>query len=71
MAKNQEVAPVSTQGEQEFPLALNEFCARLSATDRRVELIAGFHHQEVAAGRTKDLESAFRARFEAFVNQPA
>lgn len=61
----------STPDDAEFPLSLDEFCTRLSATDRRVELIGGFHHEEVAAKRTKDLESAYRARFEAFTTKPA
>jgi len=54
-----------------FPLAIDEFCARLSVSDRRVELIGAFHAVEKAAGRIKDLESAFAERFAAFVNQPA
>lgn len=54
-----------------FPLTVDEFCTRLSATDRRVELIGAFHATEKAAGRAKDLESAFLARFESFVSQPA
>lgn len=54
-----------------FPLTLEEFCTRLSQSDRRVELIGGFHAMERAAGNTKDVESAYQARFEAFVNQPA
>ena len=54
-----------------FPLAIDEFCARLSISDRRVELIGAFHTVEKAAGRVKDLESAFAERFAAFVNQPA
>lgn len=57
--------------EAEFPLALNEACARISATDRRVEMIGAFHASEKAAGRSKDLESAYRERFAAFCNAPA
>lgn len=68
-------APKSTanavQGEKEIPLSLDEFCTRLSQSDRRVELIGGFHSVEVRAGRTKDVESAFKARFDEFVNAPA
>lgn len=54
-----------------FPLTVDEFCSRLSVSDRRVELIGAFHATEKAAGRVKDLESAFRSRFEAFINSPA
>lgn len=54
-----------------FPLSLDEFCARLSTSDRRVELIGGFHHSERAAGHTVDTEAAFAGRFVAFCNAPA
>ena len=52
-------------------VSLNEFCARLSGGDRRVEMIGGFEAVERRAGREKDLESAYAARFAAFCNQPA
>lgn len=70
------IAPVAEQPQaaaaaQDFPLTLNEFCTRLSATDKRVELIGAFEHAERVAGRAKDTEPAFAARFTAFVNQPA
>lgn len=54
-----------------LPLTLEEFCSRLSTTDRRVELIGGFAFTEKAAGRTKDFEAGYRQRFAAFINQPA
>jgi len=56
---------------KDFPLTLNEFCSRLSATDKRVELIGGFEHTERFAGRMKDVQSAYSDRFTAFANQPA
>ena len=82
MAKNEPVASpaevvavvaeaVADVVEAETPLSLIEFCTRLSATDRRVELIGGFEHSERVAGRTKDVSSAFAARLAAFANQPA
>jgi hypothetical protein len=49
---------------------LEEFCQRLSHGDRRVELIAGFHAEEKRAGNTKDLESAYAARFQEFATKP-
>ncbi len=55
----------------EFPLTVAEFCARLSSTDRRVEMIGAFHAFEKAAGRIKDVESAYRARYADFCNAPA
>lgn len=51
-------------------MMLEEFCTRLSKTDKRVELIGGFHYTEVAAGVVKDAESAFKARFDAFATKP-
>ena len=54
-----------------FPLPLEEFCQRLSVTDRRVELIGAFYSEETRAGRVKDTESNFSARFNKFVSQPA
>lgn len=61
-------APATTG---DFPLSLHEFCTRLSATDRRVELIGGFEHSERVAGRIKDTESSYAARFDAFIITPA
>jgi len=52
-------------------LTLAEFCSRLSSTDSRVELIGGFEHSERLAGRMKDTESEYAARYAAFLLQPA
>lgn len=74
MAKEEaKTAPVveTPVEEAEFPLTVAEACARISATDRRVEMIGAFHASEKAAGRSKDLESAYRERFAAFCNAPA
>jgi hypothetical protein len=60
-------APVAAAPAQE---TLDEFCTNLSNTDRRVEMIAGFHFTERVAGRTKDTPSAFAARFQSFCNKP-
>lgn len=60
-------APIAAKVE---PVTLEEFCMRLSKTDKRVELISGFHYTEVSAGRTKDAESAFKSRFDAFATKP-
>lgn len=57
--------------QAEFPLSLEEFCTRLSLDDKRVELIGAFNHAEKGAGHNKDTESAYKARFSAFINQPA
>jgi hypothetical protein len=68
-----EAAPVAPEVEapDEFELSLAEACQRISAGDRRVEMLGAFHASEKAAGRSKDLESAYRARFAAFCNAPA
>lgn len=63
-------APVA-EAPDEFELTLNEACSRISAGDKRVEMIGAFHASEKAAGRSKDLESAYRERFAAFCNAPA
>lgn len=60
---------VEPQSEEEA-LTLEEFCTRLSMTDRRVELIGGWHSDEQRSGVVKDTESAFRARFVAFATKP-
>lgn len=62
-------APAPAVGD--FPVSLDEFCQRRSATDKRVELIGAFHHVEKAAGRGQDTSGNYLARFEAFVTQPA
>jgi len=66
MAKANPVA----QDASETEVTLNEFCTALSANDKRVELIGGFNSVETKAGRLKDTEVNFRARFTAFVNKP-
>lgn len=63
-------APSNAAVPNEYPVTLTEFCQRLSATDKRVELIAAFHHDEEAAGRLSDLEGKYRARLDAFANRP-
>ena len=65
------VANTAAAQNNEFPLSLDEFCSRLSSTDKRVEMIGAFHHTEKVAGRNKDVESAYIARYSAFINQPA
>ena len=55
----------------EFTLTLQEFCMRISITDKRVELIGGFEHSERSAGNANDTETAYRSRFISFANRPA
>lgn len=63
------VEPVESAGGE--PLTLTEFCIRLSSRVKRVELIGAFEHCEKAAGKARDTEAAFQARFDAFINKPA
>lgn len=49
---------------------LGEFCSSLSGHDKRVELIAGFHSDELRENRLHDIESAYRERFTAFADRP-
>ena len=50
----------------EFPLSLDEFCARLSTKDRRVALIAGFHAHARERGMTTAREADFRNAWDAY-----
>lgn len=61
--------PVESPPET-FDLTLEEFCRRLSATDTRVEMVAGFYADETAAGRVKDSSEAFDTRYAAFQSRP-
>jgi hypothetical protein len=63
-------APATVAAPAVEQVTLEEFCVRLSQSDRRVELIGGFHFSEKQARRFKDAESNYAARFQAFVNQP-
>lgn len=62
--------PVATE-PADFPLSLDEFCARLSAKDRRVALIGGFHHHAKQTGLTKAREAEFAQAWNAFICAPA
>ena len=60
--KKAEIAPA---------LTIEEFCSRLSESDRRVELISGFCSTEKSNGVISDQSTNFSARYLAFVNKPA
>lgn len=70
MATNKPATAVPVNAEPAAEVTLEEFCIRLSVTDRRVELLAGFNAYETASGSVKDTEANFRARFDEFVNKP-
>lgn len=58
------------QNPANFPMTLDEFCIGKSLSDRRVEMISAFHYTERLAGRTKDMQAEFEARFNAFAVAP-
>ena len=70
-AKTTAAAPAEQAEQTEFPLTLEEFCSRLSATDRRVELISAFARSEKAERRNKALHSEFAARYDKYIKTPA
>lgn len=63
-------AEVVTQEAPAAKIPLNEFCASLSSTDKRVELISGFHSDELREERFFDTSAAYSERFEAFAVRP-
>lgn len=71
MSKNTPAEAAPAKSEESPQLTLTEFCIRLSQNDKRVVLIGGFNAVESKAGRNKDSEAAYQARFVEFVNQPA
>lgn len=54
---------------QPAEITLNEYVAKLSQRDRRVELVNAFYRSEKINGTVKDQESNFDARFVTFSNQ--
>ena len=51
---------------------LTEFCKKLSLSEKRVELIAGFfHHMKVVKKMEKATADEFKAEFTNFCNAPA
>lgn len=54
----------------EFQLPLDEFCTRLSATDKRVEMISGFHSFMKRGGQTVATQTVFEAAFRDFATRP-
>lgn len=62
-------APIVASEPTEFAQMLSDFCTHLSASDKRVESIGAFHSTEKAAGRLKDLPSAYAARYAVFLNK--
>lgn len=70
-AKPTAAAAASEPEVHEFEQGIDEYCAQLSGTDGRVELIGAFNSVAKAAGHTTALPSVFAERFEAFTKAPA
>ncbi len=66
MSKTAPAEPVDTS----VPLTLDEFCVRLSKSDKRVELIGGFHADAKKRGQHKDFDVGFLRAFEAYASRP-
>lgn len=64
----QEPATPSTEAPAE--LALHEWCANVSQTDRRVELLGAFYTIETREGRVKAPPEVFADRYAEFANRP-
>lgn len=63
--------PTPAPDGAELEMTLEEFCLRMSdrKVNGRIELIHGFAYTERTAGRIKDSESQFQARFKAFATK--
>lgn len=70
MAKPTAADTPSLADEKDPKLSITDFCTRLSETVSRPELIGAFAAVEQRAGRVSDTAAKYRARFDAFVNQP-
>lgn len=68
MAKEQPAAKKEQPAER---VSLDDFCTRLSESEKRYTLIAGFHATESKSKRLRDTSDAYQARYAAFLNQPA
>jgi len=56
---------------KDFPISLEEFCKRASMTDKRVELLGGFHHHARSKKMLHARESDFAAEYAKFLTMPA
>lgn len=60
----------ASDAAESYPVTIDEFCRRLSRSDRRVELIGAFHADEKRHARVKDMEANYRSRFDIFAKRP-
>ena len=52
-------------------LSIDDFCVRLSETDKRVEMISAFNSDERQVGRVSDTADNYASRYQVFLNKPA
>lgn len=64
-------APTQPAAPVPHEITLEQFGIELSSRDNRVALVNGFMYVEKVARHFKDTESAYQARFTAFINAPA
>jgi hypothetical protein len=71
LTKNLPPDPAPAPAEmQHVPLTLEEFCMRLSQRDRRIELIAMFHHDTLhRVGKKTGIEPDFQDLFKTFCKE--
>ncbi|MGF6641766.1 hypothetical protein [Paraburkholderia sp. MM6662-R1] len=65
-------APAAAAAKAATPheMTLERFAIELSQRDKRVGLVNGFVFVEKQARHFKDVESAFQARYDAFIKSP-
>lgn len=68
--ENQNDAPVVAAADP-VQVTLDEFGVGLSQRDNRHEMVNAFIYMERRAGKHKDTEAAYQARYVAFLDQPA
>lgn len=71
MPKKSPAIPSYTDSGSGFPQSIDEFCAALSQTDKRVELIAAFNKAQKRAGNRKNYTNFYAMQFQQFVGIPA
>lgn len=61
----------TTDNDLLIKLSIDDFCVRLSETDKRVEMISAFNSDERQAGRVSDTADNYASRYQVFLNKPA
>lgn len=61
----------AVQEDPNKPVSLTHFCVHLSMIDKRPHMIGAFNHAEARAKRLMDSTANYKARYAAFLVQPA